>query len=774
MSDFKPYLDHGWRLCRITPGTKAPKYADWNVKGNWVENYPLAHGGGLLHAYSGTMSLDIDNAPVAAKFLSERGVDMQALLDSDDAVQIVSGRVNSAKLLYAMEAPRPSQSCAEYVGEGADGKPRKKMALDFRCATDDGRSVQDVLPPSIHPDMGKPYAWRFGLFGDWRALPSLPDSLRRVWDEITTAVAATPQVVAPTGAAPAKIEQWLKTQDAGMCRDDWVKVGAKLHFEFQASMDGFAVWQKWSSGSPKWDEDARRNMLGIWRGFKLEGRALATLAKEVGTLPAEPDEFDLVVPHPTSIAAPTPGDLGLEHTETNAEREVRHLLSNWVVVQTGGAEPYFLLPGHPVDRLAKVAGHSGVELSPQQLITAVGPYMPKRRVGKRNIMVNPCETLAESKWRREVHRVAFNPGGPDTFTDADGRDYLNAYKPIPVTPLKPTASQIAPLEWLLRRILDDNGKPTGGVFAAWLCRLYAFVLRNPGVKVKWAPLLYSAEQGTGKTTLMETLPALLFGPPYVKKMTHTVLRERFAGAQFDSTWWCCLVEMHSDAGKVDAKTIANKLKPWITDSSIQIEKKGVDSYEIPNRLQFTAVSNHDDCLFMEEGSTDRRWLVGEMLGTPLTTAEMANINPLFGEHGRHADAVSWLHWYFLNAVDLTGFSPTAPPPDTAAKRRVREHSRSTWEDKIHEALEVRHPPFHLDVVTPRDVTENLLVGQKVSISAARTLLRKAGCRELPATALYRSAYCVRDYDFWQSQKPRDVQAYMLGGPRPLDDCNDLI
>ena len=58
--------------------------------------------------------------------------------------------------------------------------------------------------------------------------------------------------------------------------------------------------------------------------------------------------------------------------------------------------------------------------------------------------------------------------------------------------------------------------------------------------------------------------------------------------------------MKSDEGKVDSKMIANKLKPWITDDHIQIEKKGVDSYEIRNHLQFTAMSNHDDAIFIEE------------------------------------------------------------------------------------------------------------------------------------------------------------------------------
>src|SRR5690606_33096151 len=41
-----------------------------------------------------------------------------------------------------------------------------------------GGRVQDVLPPSIHPDTQEPYRWE----GDWRALPEIPPALLTVWE----------------------------------------------------------------------------------------------------------------------------------------------------------------------------------------------------------------------------------------------------------------------------------------------------------------------------------------------------------------------------------------------------------------------------------------------------------------------------------------------------------------------------------------------------------------------------------------------------------------
>lgn len=779
---FSDYIAHGWKLCRIAPGGKGPRYDGWNLPGAEVSTFPLGHGAGLLHAYSKTMALDIDNYPVAATWLAEKGVDLDALMEADDAVRINSGRVDSAKLLYACPA-RPGASCAPYPGKDRNGTPRTKMALDFRCATANGDTQQDVLPPSIHPGTGKAYAWEFGIFGDWRSLPPLPPALEAIWTELRTPVAETTAMVAvPSGAAPAKIQAWLNTQDPNMCRADWVKVGAKLHAEFQGSTDGFNIWCAWSTLSDKWnvaDENGQSGSVeayAVWKSFKLEGRALATLDAEVRELPASPEEFE-VVPKSTK---PSPAAIAEDiQNETASEREVRDLMQNYVVLQTGGGKRYFLMPGHPVDSIRSAAGLAGQEMGPDQLSNVFGPYMPVRNTKIGPVRMEAVTEMRTAKWRRAVHRVSFHPGGQETFLEGDGLTYLNAYKPIPVEPIKPLPRQIEPLLWLLRRVLDDRNQPTGGVFVQWLLRLYAHALRSPGIKVKWAPILYSQTQGTGKTTLMQTLPALLYGRQYVNSMAHTVLRERFAGAAFDATWWVCLQEMHSDAGKVDARTIANKLKPWITDDSIQIEKKGVDSYEIKNHLQFTAMSNHADALYIEEGSEDRRWLVGQMQEIPLTTEEKTMLDPLFGgDDVRNPLAVNWLHWFFLNDVDLRGFKSTESPPATQAKARVREHSHSVWEDKIFEAAYVNAPPFDRDLVMPSEITDNLLVGQRVSISQAKGLLIKAGLRELPRRfAFTRSIFTQRNYDQWMVATPTQVQLYLKGSQRPfavVDDGSDLL
>ena len=60
-------------------------------------------------------------------------------------------------------------------------KEKQRTVLEFRCATRDGLTLQDVLPPSIHPDTDQPYRW--GGKGDWRNIPEIPETLLNVWQQ---------------------------------------------------------------------------------------------------------------------------------------------------------------------------------------------------------------------------------------------------------------------------------------------------------------------------------------------------------------------------------------------------------------------------------------------------------------------------------------------------------------------------------------------------------------------------------------------------------------
>lgn len=175
MNQFAEYVGAGLALCPIVPGSKGPRLPGWQTRERAITSTKDAarlKGAGLLHAWSRTCAIDVDDLHGASEWLSAHGVELAELLAAGDAVQIKSGRPNRAKLVYRLPKglePLPSKK----IG-GASG-----VLFELRCAAENGLSVQDVLPPSVHPDTGKPYTWAGA--GDWRHLPELPREVLALW-----------------------------------------------------------------------------------------------------------------------------------------------------------------------------------------------------------------------------------------------------------------------------------------------------------------------------------------------------------------------------------------------------------------------------------------------------------------------------------------------------------------------------------------------------------------------------------------------------------------
>lgn len=178
------YARAGMALVPIPQGQKRPVIKGWNKIDNVITDpeqaSTLLGNIGIAHAYClpvPTMALDLDDMARAEPWLAARGIDVNALLEAEDAVQIVSGRAGRAKLLYWLPGGvGPIRSYTlKMKSKGGTGL----TVLEFRCATRDGLTVQDVLPPSIHPETGLPYSW--GGNGDWREFPEIPETLLTVW-----------------------------------------------------------------------------------------------------------------------------------------------------------------------------------------------------------------------------------------------------------------------------------------------------------------------------------------------------------------------------------------------------------------------------------------------------------------------------------------------------------------------------------------------------------------------------------------------------------------
>lgn len=276
----REYLQHGLTLVKVRNGGKNPIKKDWNVRENCIsdpdsseqfEDYNI----GLAHAYSGTCVIDIDDIDESRLCLHNYGIDIDELLNTVDAVKINSGREGRAKLLYRLPT---------------DIKPlvtvRPIEKLEFRCADSGGKTVHDVLPPSIHPVTKNEYTWDnncdMGLY-DWSRLPELPLALLTLWQSLNgTATfnhtknsnAFEFETKPHVDVSSEDIRAALKTLDSNTYTT-WINYGQALYHQYNGEDEGLNIWDEWSSLSskyPGYDEIEKK-----WRKFKSSGKKTITV-----------------------------------------------------------------------------------------------------------------------------------------------------------------------------------------------------------------------------------------------------------------------------------------------------------------------------------------------------------------------------------------------------------------------------------------------------------------------------------------------------------------
>ena len=185
MVDVQALVSSGLSLVPIPFGRKRPNAPAWNERRNVISSVVSASrlsgmNVGLAHAYCSptpTCAIDIDNYMHAKAWLAARGIDVDALLLGSDAVVIWSGKRLSIKLIYRL--PQYVEPLPTKTVHAVD----RSVAMEFRCATADGKTVQDVLPPSLHPD-GQLYRWMGS--GSPLALPELPREMLALWFELVS------------------------------------------------------------------------------------------------------------------------------------------------------------------------------------------------------------------------------------------------------------------------------------------------------------------------------------------------------------------------------------------------------------------------------------------------------------------------------------------------------------------------------------------------------------------------------------------------------------
>ncbi len=308
------YVTNGMALTSIPLGKKGPITPGWNQPQNAITTIDAAENItgniGLLHVSCRhpTACIDLDDLDSAFEVLGSEGINLKQLLDAPDAVQISSGRPNRGKLLYLLPTGTPLLTTIQ-IADPVTGE----MIIEFRSASSAGKSMTDVLPPSIHPDTGEAYIWSGR--GHWSKPPELPAEILDYWKrqlentQHKQSDSRNDAVSDPKVTLPPESIQHLRgalLHIRADSRADWINMGMALH---ELGEVGRGLWLEWSATSEKFDApDAAKT----WDSFSpnnIGHKAVFAEAQRQGWI--NPTKIYIDV-----LGSPAPGKGGEEHKWT--------------------------------------------------------------------------------------------------------------------------------------------------------------------------------------------------------------------------------------------------------------------------------------------------------------------------------------------------------------------------------------------------------------------------------------------------------------------------
>jgi hypothetical protein len=502
-------------------------------------------------------------------------------------------------------------------------------------------------------------------------------------------------------------------------------MGLRIHAATGGSEAGYALFLDWSQRSARFDADNTRK---AWAGFKPTRTGAGVL-------------FNLARQHYPDFREMRPSErrLARERDASQAEFEARvqpppdgnpqHAVSGRAEELSAWEEQYPLrgpdeagprpIPEPPpviptgtpdvgvnlLDFYALMTQHKYIwaparelwpgisvdaRVPPVTLLDPDGnPVLHKR--GRRK--GEPVE-IAPSKWldkHQPVEQVTWAPGEDMVIRNrliSEGGwikrrrvSCFNLYRP----PALPRGDRRKAGRWLrhVLRVYPDKAE-------AWhIIRWLAHRVQRPAEKINHA-LVLGGEQGIGKDTIVEPVKRAI-GPWNGQEESPRTVLER----QFNGYLKAVILRISEarDLGEAERHTFYEHMKAIIAapPDVLRINEKNIREYYIPNIVGVIITTNHKtDGIYLPED--DRRHYVA---WSPRKRSEFSE--QYFIDLYRWLDAGGDRHVAaYLASLDLFGFNPKAPPPQTQAFWDMVSANRVPEDAELADQLDLLDNP---DVVT---------------------------------------------------------------------------
>jgi hypothetical protein len=354
-------------------------------------------------------------------------------------------------------------------------------------------------------------------------------------------------------------------------------------------------------------------------------------------------------------------------------------------------------------------------------------------------VLDPIGVLLKRTWGQSVvdrvDTITFMPGSSEIFTE-NGAVALNVWTPPDIEPVPGDPS---PFIEHIGYILDGDAVAIG-----YLLDFLAHLIQKPWRKIK-VTILIIGEPGIGKSLLGEMMSKL------IGEQNTTTIEESDLRSSFNEWMDGVQLVLVNELMTVDRQETMNRLKSYITDPWLRINRKNVQTYRYPNRANFLMFSNYESAAKIEKG--DRRYFIWISKAKKREPDYYSALWRWFDDGGAQA----LLH--FLQTRDISAFNPDAEPPLTKSKERVIDHSRNAIEAYLQDLFDAGDAPFQHDLIVINDLIDYLRDFKKTAVThkTLSNFVRKNGGDTLGQKRLGKRigdrrpmVWALRDVERWKN------------------------
>lgn len=209
----------------------------------------------------------------------------------------------------------------------------------------------------------------------------------------------------------------------------------------------------------------------------------------------------------------------------------------------------------------------------------------------------------------------------------------------------------------------------------------AYLIQNPGKKTKTC-LILIGKHGVGKTIFTDII-SKLFGEYAHPNISDVDLIAGKFNTELENKILIVLNEFNIRDKMVDKISIRNKMKTYITDELVTINRKNVNPYKVENVSNFIIVTNDKNPIWIEEG--DRRYVAIDVSDKMKDNVDYFNelFDSLTDEFYKNL-------FNYFRLCDIKDFNPRVIP-NTERKSHIIDSNKDSFEYYMDENRDKFYP-----------------------------------------------------------------------------------